>query len=161
MESTLSGTTIYREHQSFWLLNVIVLVVACALVLMAALTGTFPGNIHADAVPALVGGLLVAALALWGFSRLNVKISATDVQFGFPIWHRRIPVSAIYVGEIVRIPLWYGIGLHYAGGMWVYNARLGRGLIIAINGKRYLIGSDNPERLQAALLQVAPRRKPA
>jgi hypothetical protein len=158
MDTVLSGTAIYEEHQSFWVLNVIVILFAIGLVLAVVLTGANPAAMKPEDLYSTLGALGLAAFALWGFSRLNLMVSTTEFRFGFPIWHRRVAVSRIQVGEITRIPLWYGIGLHFVGGMWVYNARLGRGVMVVIGGRRYLIGSEHPEQLQAALLQVAPRR---
>ncbi|HEY3294893.1 MAG TPA: hypothetical protein VGL38_05610 [bacterium] len=161
METTLPGTTVYEEHQSFWLLNVIALVVAVGLVATALLSGVDPSKSRPEDLASIAAALVLAIGAMWGFSRLNIAVTTTDFRFGFLIWHRRVPADRVQVGEIAHIPMWYGIGLHFVGGQWVYNAKLGRGVQVVINGRRYLIGSDNPERLQAALLQVAPRRSKA
>jgi len=158
MDTVLSGTTVYEEHQSFRVLIVIAAVAGAGLILTAAVAGAGFGQMAPqDKLSAAFAVLLVVA-ALWGFSRLNTIVSTTELRFGFPVWHRRVALGKVTVGEVTKIPLWYGIGLHYVGGLWVYNARLGRGVIVVVDGRRYLIGSETPERLQAALLQVAARR---
>lgn len=161
MDTTLLGMTIHEEHQSFVIMRIMALAVVLALGVTAILVNWKQGVTDPNEVwsLALVGVMIL--LALWGFSSLRVTVTNTELRFGYPIWHRRVPVSQIQVGDVVRIPFWYGIGLHYVGRMWVYNARLGRGVMITIKGRRYLIGSDDPERLQAALLQVAPPRNHA
>jgi hypothetical protein len=161
MEASLSGGTIYEEHQSFRLLNFIVLAAAAALVLTVVLTGVDLSKIEPDDLARIFGGVAVAAVVLWGFSRLDVTVSSTEFRFGFPLWHRRVAVAELQAGEVVRIPIWYGIGLHFVRGVWGYNARFGRGVTVVIKGRPYLIGSDDPERLQAALFQVTTRRNKA
>jgi len=152
---------VYEEHQSF----VAMYVMAGAVLIALVLTAFFAGADLRVISPSDRNGMLIAAAAilvvLWGFSRLNVIVTTTEFRFGFPAWHRCVPLSSIEVGDTVPIRLWYGLGIHYAGGMWVYNARLGRGVMVTIKGTRHLIGSNDPERLQAALLQVAPRRSGA
>jgi hypothetical protein len=101
------------------------------------------------------------ALMLWGFSALRVHVSPTEVVFGFRFWSKRLRSEQIEVGGIAPITLFHGMGIHYVGGLWVYNARLGRGVRLRVGKTNYLIGSDQPERLQSALLQAATRRMPA
>jgi hypothetical protein len=107
----------------------------------------------------MVGGLLLVALLLWGFLELTVVVTATELRFGFPFWRRRVPLSSVAVGEIVSLRFWYGLGIHRAPRGWVFNARFGRGVEIFANGVRYLIGSNDPEQLQAVLYRVAPRHE--
>jgi hypothetical protein len=160
MDTQFSAAAVYEEHQSFRLLNIITVVVAAVLLLTVYLTGANPLDMDPEALISTLAAIGIAALALWGFSRLSVTVTATEFQFGFPIWHRKMPLSQIQVGAVVHIPFWYGIGVHYIRGMWVYNAKLGRGLEITVGGKRYLIGSDQPERLQAALFdRLGGKRK--
>ncbi|MBI5059745.1 hypothetical protein HZB60_08200 [candidate division KSB1 bacterium] len=105
-----------------------------------------------------VGGLLLIALFLWGFLELRVVITMSEVRFGFPFWRKRFPLKAVSVGDVVQLTVWNGIGIHRVARGWVFNARFGRAVEIFAGGVRYLIGSNDPERLQAALLRAAPRR---
>ena len=153
----MTQTPIYEERQS----SVLFYAVVFGLILAFGVIGVYMGARIGISRPGDVARILVAFVlslfVLWGFSRQTVTVTRTELRFGFPIWRKRIPISEVQVGEVVRIPFWYGIGIHFIGRAWVYNARLGRGLRITVGRKRYIIGSHNPERLQSALLQVAKR----
>jgi hypothetical protein len=105
--------------------------------------------------------LPIGAFLVWGLTELKTVVTPTELRFGSPVYRKRIPLSKLRVGQVEHIPFWAGIGIHTYFGRWVFNARFGRGLNIMVNNRRYLIGSDNPERLQNALMHVVPRREPA
>jgi len=161
MDATLSGTAIYEERQNFALLRMIALVAALVIGGTAYITNSKSGFTDPSEAWSLAFIAAMLLVVVWGFSRMSTTVNSAFLQFGFPVWHKRVEVSRIHVGEIKRIPMWYGLGIHYVVGIWVYNVHLGRGVVIAVDGRRYLIGSSDPERLQSALLQVAPRRENA
>jgi hypothetical protein len=98
-------------------------------------------------------------LAVWSFTQLRVQISPTELRFGSSLYRKRIPLDRVRVGAVEHIPALAGIGIHSFMGRWVFNARYGRGVNIEDGKRRYLIGSDQPERLQSALLQAVPKRE--
>jgi len=145
-------TPTYQEKQTLPLRGLYVAVVVAALVFAGWQTHETPESPLILTIVALLAGL-----ALWGFSTLHVIVTSVEIRFGFPLLRRRIPIHELTVGDVERIPLLAGMGVHYWGGRWVYNARFGRGVELLSGKRRYLVGSDTPERLQAALLQVRPR----
>jgi hypothetical protein len=159
MDKVLSSAPIHEERQSFTLMYIIAVFAAAVIVTAAWSLNASAGRTDPTAMATLAFAAVMAGIAIWGFSRLTVTITPTELRFGYPVWHRRAPVTQLIVGDIVPIPFWYGIGLHFVRGMWVYNAHLGRGVVLWLGNNKYLIGSDHPERLQSALLQVAPRRE--
>lgn len=97
------------------------------------------------------------AFVLWGFTVFSVVVTPTELRFGFPIFRKRFPLGEVEIGDVERIGLMAGIGIHLWNRKWVYNARLGRGVNIRHGRFQYLVGSNEPEQLQNALLQVRPR----
>lgn len=99
---------------------------------------------------------ILLAIVLWGFTALNIVVTPTELRFGFPIYRKRFPLERVEVGDVERIALIAGIGIHFWAGKWVYNARFGLGVNIKRGRSRYLLGSNQPEQLQNALLQLVP-----
>ncbi len=51
--------------------------------------------------------------------------------------------------------IWHGWGIHWWFGTWVFNVSGWQAVeIVYANGKRYRIGSDQPEALAAAIRAV-------
>lgn len=146
-------TPLYEEQQTMPLGSVLL------LILVVGVAASFAG--FGGARPTEVGGVLIigvlASLLMWRFMRMRTIVTATELRFGFPFWRRRVPLSRVQVGEITDIRFYHGLGVHYVGGSWVWNARLGRGLRITVGRQKHLIGSAQPEGLQAALMQLTTR----
>jgi hypothetical protein len=107
----------------------------------------------------LAMGVLVAGI-LNSLLILRVVITNEHLEFGFWISSPKLVLSDIKHVELVAIPKLAGAGVHRWREFWVYNANWGRGLKVMTDKKAYMIGSDNPEQLYAAL-QDAMRRPAA
>lgn len=149
----MTDTPLFHEKQRFALLLVIAVGVAFVLVILAMQIA----QQKAELLPVLLAAALAGA-ALWGFSSMTITVTMTDLVFGFPFYRKRIALNQVEVGEIERISFFYGIGIHYVRGWWIFNAKLGRGLRINVGKTRYLIGSDQPEKFQAVLLERVGRK---
>jgi hypothetical protein len=149
-------TPLYHEKQRFGLLIIIGIGVAFVVGILA----TQIAQQKADLFPVLLFAA-IAFVVLWGFSSMTITVTMSDLVFGFPLYRKRIPLSKVEVGAIERITFFYGIGIHYVRGWWVFNAKLGRGLRVNIGKTRYLIGCEEPERLQATLLERTGRKSKA
>jgi hypothetical protein len=147
---------LYEEKQTFALRNLII-VVAVVIAVMGVWLGTRM-TAHDVGIGALC--LTWAVIIFWGFSSMKVMVTPTMLRFGFPFYMKRVPLDKLKVGEIAPLSFWYGMGIHYIRGMWVWNARLGHGVRIDVGRTKYLIGSDHPERLQAALMERTRQRVP-
>ncbi|RPH92838.1 hypothetical protein EHM69_11905 [candidate division KSB1 bacterium] len=146
-------TPLYEEKQSFFLRPLFVLIIFAIL-----LWGAW--DVHETPLHSvmLIGMAFLSALIFWGFSELRSKVTATEFIFGFPFYKKRIPLDQLTVGGVQRISFGAGVGIHFWRGSWLYCARFGRGVEISVDDTKYLIGSDHPEMLQAALLQRASPR---
>ena len=141
----------YRHTQVAWF--VIVLAVP-AVVLAAALA-------FRDSVAA---GLLVGAVTTFlAFSLSSLTTSVSDdavrVWFGVGLVRRRIPLDQITTARAVRNHWIYGWGVRVIPHGWLWNlSGLGGVELCLANGRRFRIGTDEPERLAAAI-QGALRRR--
>jgi hypothetical protein len=95
-------------------------------------------------------------LLMWSLLVFRICITETELKFGYPFWHRRIPLGEVRVGDVESIPIWAGIGIHYWSGRWVYNGRLGQGVRIRSGKCDYLVGSLKATEFQNALLGRGP-----
>jgi hypothetical protein len=144
-------TPIYQESQTLptWFL---VLVGAVLMVAIVSSILTAP-----EEVLGLVLVVLVLLVIFFSLSyRMRVVITSSELRFGFGFWRKRMPLRDVQVVGIESIPLMNGMGIHYWRGKWIYSARFnGRGMHLVYQGKKhYLIGSNQPETLQSALMSV-------
>ena len=98
--------------------------------------------------------LMVVGVALLAFSVLRSKVEDGHVTASFTFgWPRhRIPVTDIVRVERVRNSGWLGWGLRKIRGGWMYNVwGLDAVEITRTSGKKFRIGTDDPQGLETAL----------
>jgi hypothetical protein len=145
---------LYEEKQTFAPRSLIIVIA----IVIAAL-GLWLGHaVTPEMILTTAVVLVIAGVILWGFSSFRVRITPSELQFGFPFYTKHVPYDQLHLGDIAPIPFWYGMGIHFIRGMWVWNARVGRGVRIDVGRAKYLIGSDHPERLQSALMERTAKR---
>jgi hypothetical protein len=105
---------------------------------------------------AVVFFICAAALlfCLFAFRNLSVTVDdrQTELWFG-PGWIRRkFPLSDIESCLIVRNPIFLGWGIRWFPGCWTYNVSGLQAVELKMrDGKRYRIGTDEPDRLCEAI----------
>ena len=148
----------YYEHSQWGPLT---LPVIGFLLLVLALTAAL-GDGHAAAIAISAAGMAVGALVVVAFSRLTVTVDATQVVAAFTWgWPRRvIPLAEIAAVRPVRNSWWYGLGIRLApNGTWIYNVwGLDAVELELRTGKRFRIGTDDRDGLQAGLESVIGSR---
>jgi hypothetical protein len=101
--------------------------------------------------------LLLAAIMIftaWLFHSLTIEIIDGELRWRFgPGWiRRRVVLNEIASARVVRTRVIEGWGIHYSRFGWLYNvAGFDAVAIILRNGKRFCLGSDEPEVLAAQL----------
>ena len=149
----------YRHSQYgfTWLFVIVWMVIVMALVAVF-------GNEETDAVLilAVTGAflLLIGAITFW-FSRLTIAIADDDVTAYFGAgWPRR----SIKRHEIIgfrkeRNKWWYGWGVRKVPGGWMYNVwGLDAVELELASGKKFRLGTDEPDDLAAALISLTALR---
>ena len=105
-------------------------------------------------LPVVAVGALLISVVFFGFRTLMVSVTAVEVElaysFGWP--RKRIERAAIVSAEPHRIPWWYGSGVRRTPKGWMWNIwGFDTVLLTLSDGKRFLIGTDDPEGLASAL----------
>ena len=107
-------------------------------------------GIFGDAVLVLAVG--TAILVLFGSLRVEVNQESIHLLFGLGIIHRTIKREKIASVKQVRNSWWFGFGIRLTPHGWMWNASgLDAVEITYKNGKKFRIGTDDPEGLLQAL----------
>jgi hypothetical protein len=144
----------YRHTQTGYVTVISIGVAALLCVVGAALESWDPVMLGAGVLVAVIGIL---------FSTLTVEVRDGDLRFRFgpgPVG-RRWPLADIAKVEVVKNRWYWGWGIRLTPFGWLYNVSGLHAVQITLrSGRRYRIGSDEPEALRAAIAQgahVAPR----
>jgi len=148
----------YR-HRQFGTLVVVALGLGLALTLSvgALLLGT-TASLPASLVVVTVSLVLLGAL--WLFHSLEVAVGEREVRvaFGPGLVRRRIPLARIQSARAVRNPWYYGWGVRWIGRGWMFNVSGLDAVELALEGgRRFRIGTDDPQGLAAAVEAARPR----
>lgn len=101
-----------------------------------------------------VPGLLAFAAFMLAFSRLTTAVDETHVSAGFGggLARRRFALHSIEAAGVVKVSWFAGWGVRLTPHGWLYNA-WGRDAVrlSLAGGRRFTIGTDEPEVLLAAI----------
>jgi hypothetical protein len=112
----------------------------------------------------IAGGAIVGALAMFvllSLFSLTTAVSDDDVRvwFGIGLISRRIALNQLTSARTVTTHWIYGWGMRWIPGGWLWNVSGLDGVELAlVNGRRFRIGTDEPERLAAAIQGALERR---
>jgi hypothetical protein len=108
----------------------------------------------------VIATTVVIALSLLLFYSLTTEVSsdAFSFRFGVGIIRRTIPIGEIEDCRTVSNPWYFGWGIHLTPRGWLYNVSGLEAVEIDLrNGKRLLVGSDEPEALCNAISAMRRR----
>jgi len=98
--------------------------------------------------------VLLICLALFYSLTITITENFLKIKFGIGIIHKQFPLNEITSYKIVKNPWYYGWGIHFTPHGYLYNVSGVYALeIITKNGKKYRIGTDDPEGLENILKQ--------
>ncbi len=141
--------TIYRHTQTGYTIIYALLVPA----FIACVIATVLPMVRAALIPAVI--LLLSALLFW---KLTIKIDHEILRasFGLGLVRKTTRVADIASCEPIRIRWWYGWGIHLTPYGWLYNVSGWDAVAITLrNGRRFSLGTDDPQGLTAAILRLA------
>jgi len=98
--------------------------------------------------------MLSIVLLVLSFSTLNVRIDHEylRIKFGFGIFSKRFLLKDIKSTSIVKNKWYFGWGIRYRIGMWVYNVSGFDAVQLNMkDGRTYRIGTDEPENLKRSI----------
>ena len=96
-------------------------------------------------------------LVAWLFYSLTIEIAEGELRwrFGAGLIRKRIALDEIVSAQVVRTMVLEGWGIHYSRFGWLYNVSgFGAVAITLRNGKRFCLGTDEPEILAARLAKT-------
>jgi len=106
-----------------------------------------------DPVLVTAAGLVALVLVLFSTLTVIVRDGAMDVFFGPGLIRRRIPLRRLREVRVVRTPWYYGWGIRLTQTGWLWNVSGLDGVEVQFDdGRRFRVGSDEPNRLAEALL---------
>ncbi len=98
--------------------------------------------------------LIILAGCLWVFSSLTVTLDGDklEVRFGPGFIRLSFLLSDIAAQRVVTNPWYYGWGIKLIPGGWLYNVSgLQAVELQMVDGRRYRIGTDDPDGLALAI----------
>ncbi len=111
-------------------------------------------NVMVDFHPLACAGLIMVLIVLRVFSRLTVTIDDQIIkaEFGLRVIRKVFPLQEIEAYRVVRNPWYYGWGIRFTPRGWLFNVSGFSAIELQMkNGKRYRIGTDDPENLARSL----------
>jgi hypothetical protein len=135
---------IYLHTQRGKLIILALLVMAAAM----AVGGIF--------VPPLFGAVPILLLTAWLFHSLTIELTVAELRwrFGPGVIAKKVPLAEITSVNVVRTNFLEGWGIHWSRYGWLYNVEGQEAVAITLrNGKKFALGTDEPEALRAIIQQ--------
>ena len=98
--------------------------------------------------------LIIAILLAFLFSTMNVSVGPGEIHvtLGAGIIRKRFDMNEVKSAQPVKNPWYYGWGIRWFPGGWLYNVSGFNAVEIEMrSGKKYRIGTDEPEELLSAI----------
>jgi hypothetical protein len=111
-------------------------------------------NIVMDFNPFVLVGLIVIFIVIGIFTRLTVAVDdqMIKIQFGLGVIRKVFPLKDIEAYCVVKNPWYYGWGIRFTPRGWLFNVSGFSAIELQMkSGKRYRIGTDDPDNLSKAL----------
>ena len=144
----LSEGTAYHHYQPPRWFMLIAAPVFSVIILFHMIIGSFSIAWIVILIGSIVGALF------WGLT-VEVNKDIVRLSFGFGIIHRSIPRERVATVTRVRNRWWYSLGVRLTPHGWMWNiSGLDAIELTYHNGKKFRIGTDEPEALLEALKVV-------
>lgn len=105
--------------------------------------------------------LVILAVCLVLFASLTIEIDERSlvVRFGPGLVRKAFALNDVETYALVKNPWYYGWGIHWTPSGWLFNVSGTSAVELRMkNGKRYRIGTDDPQGLGIALQEALHRR---
>lgn len=100
-------------------------------------------------------GLLALSLLLFHSMTVSVREGEIALSFGPGIIRKSIATADVASCRTVRNPWYYGWGIHLTPAGWLFNVSGFDAVEVTLaNGRRYRIGTDAPQELEAAIRKL-------
>jgi len=148
----------YKHTQIGYLMIVVTIAVLVLFAWAYITTAREPVSVDSGTNFATTATMVIVLFILASFSSLHVSIDETylKIKFGYGIYQKKFPLTDILSAKTVKNRWWYGWGIRRClwPKMWIYNVSGFDAVEIQLkNGKIYRIGTDEPKKLEQAILQ--------
>lgn len=136
-------------HKQRATLILVAMLIASAITLLAGLLAS----------PAALAVAPVLLICAWLFHSLTIEVTGHELRwrFGPGLIRRRVALGDIASAQPVRTNFIEGWGIHYSRFGWLYNVSGFDAVAITMkNGKRFALGTDEPQKLTEALRAAQP-----
>jgi hypothetical protein len=150
--------TTYKHKQVSWFMIAIALVMLVFFGWLQVTSRLEPASADSGANFLVTGVMMLVVFVLASFSSLTVSVDeqSVKIRFGWGIFRKQFLLAQVATVKQVKNPWYYSWGIHYWlwPKMWIFNiAGLGAVELTMKNGKVYRIGTNEPEKLEAAIKQ--------
>ena len=151
--------TSYKHTQIGYLMLVITLAVLVFFAWLQITARAEPPSYYSGTNFAITAIMALILFILVSFSTLTVFIDEQflKIRFVWGIFRKNFPISEIAAVKKVKNHWYYGWGIRlwFWPRMWIFNVSGFDAIELTMkNGKIYRIGTDEPEKLEAAIKQV-------
>ena len=161
MSTPLSTSRVtYQHRQTGWVMLALACIPFFCLGFIWAMTPEWKRSLPAPLMPGL---LCVTAFVLLSFSSLSVSVTRDFLlaRFGIGVVRKTVALADIVYVEVARTRWYEGWGIHWTRRGMLYNvAGFDAVRIRLASGKQVMIGSDEANRLAAAIRRAIDDRRP-
>jgi hypothetical protein len=148
----MSDSVVYSHTQPGTLVRVLLGGFTVVLLLMLIF---LPGPNPTTVIVGVVLVLFVAAVLIFHSLRVQVSAHEVSIQFGIGVIKKCFPIAQIRSAEQVKNKWYYGWGIRWLPGGWLYNVSgMDAVELVMADGKKVRIGTDDPDGLLAAIESV-------
>jgi len=147
---------IFYEHPQPGTAIILSILPAIAIIIILGLTQPPPKPVNFMLIAVLA--ILVVCTIL--FSSLTIRITETELRlhFGPGFIRKKVALTDIQQAEITTTKFIYGWGIHLTPQGWLYNVSGFKAVAFKLkNGKQFVLGTDEPEKLYEAIKNVTRR----
>jgi hypothetical protein len=148
----------YKHTQIGYLMLVVTLAVLVLFAWAHITASAEPPSVDSGTNFLVTSTMVVIVFILASFGSLQVIIDGkyVRIKFGYGIYRKKFSLNDILSAKTVKNHRWYGWGIR--GWLWpkmcIYNVSGFDAVEIKLkNGKTYRIGTDEPKKLEQAILQ--------
>ncbi|AHB41554.1 hypothetical protein P148_SR1C00001G0764 [candidate division SR1 bacterium RAAC1_SR1_1] len=148
------------KHTQFSYLMLVVTLIVLALFVWAYITASAePVSYNSGPNFAMTSIMALIVFLLASFISLQVRIDEKHIaiKFGYGIFKKKFSLDDILSAKTVKNHRYYGWGIRvwFWPKMWIFNVSGFDAVEIKMkNGKTYRIGTDEPKKLEQAILKM-------
>jgi hypothetical protein len=147
---------LFYEHRQPGTAIILSIIPAIGVILILGLTQ--PPSSPVNYMLIAVLAILVVSTIL--FASLTIRITDSELRwhFGPGLIRKKVAIADIQHAEITTTKFIHGWGIHLTPQGWLYNVSGFKAVAFKLkNGKQFVLGTDEPEKLHIAIQNILSR----